>query len=148
MTDKVIERIKGFESIIEALEAKVAKLEETKSRKWLTSGKIGTTTIRILDQSSLVNRFAMIVAGKTAFDKARELLGADSDVEFIYENYSYEAWLSDFQYAFDRKKIAAYNYKIAELKAKIAAYTPEELRRDKAFDKMDEEMAELQKLLK
>lgn len=148
MTDKVIERIKNFESVIATLEAKVEELEASKSRSWKTSGKLNGSNIRIFDISKLVNTFASIVAAKSAFDKAKEVLEDDSDSEFIYEGHPYEHWLSDFKYAIDRQKIKSYNAKITYLKSMINAYTPEELRRDKAFDQMDAEMQQLLKVLK
>lgn len=148
MTDKVIERIKQFESVISTLEQKVEELEAKSSRKWETSGKLHGTSIRILDVSKLVTTFAVIVSAKNAFEEAKKLLGVESGEEFVYEGYPYKSWLSDFQFAMERKKIKAYNDKILELKAKINAYTPEELRRDKAFEQMDSDMRDLLDALK
>lgn len=143
MTDKVIERIKQFESVIATLEEKVEELEAKSNRKWETSCKLGGSSIRIFDKARLVSTFATILSAKNAFEEAHKALGVEADDDFVFEGYPYKSWLSDFQFCIERLKVKAYRAKISELKAKINAYTPEELRRDKAFDQMDADMKDL-----
>lgn len=148
MSKNISNQIKQFTEALHAKQTLLAQKKKAVTGQWKTTNQFNlgnrTVAIRLIkDSNTLVATLALVMLDKTSQEQAATALGIES-FHYTLQGYAFEDILHDFKIIQNQIELAELERNVARIESIIKTYTPEELKRERAFEEAQSLLDQIQ----